>query len=116
MLCRKYCTSRLTVSAFSCITADVWLTDCAVASVARTEVVTSPMARVICWVSRAVTSVLRLISLVAAFCCRSEEHTSELQSLMRISYAVFCLIKKTENNTCNTQHILYRALNQTIKE
>src|SRR3546814_4080908 len=29
---------------------------------------------------------------------RSEEHTSELQSLMRISYAVFCLKKKTENN------------------
>src|SRR3546814_3165658 len=26
--------------------------------------------------------------------CRSEEHTSELQSLMRISYAVFCLKKK----------------------
>src|SRR3546814_2011043 len=32
---------------------------------------------------------------------RSEEHTSELQSLMRISYAVFCL-KKTTHNT--TQH------------
>src|SRR3546814_4994116 len=28
---------------------------------------------------------------------RSEEHTSELQSLMRISYAVFCLKKKTQN-------------------
>src|SRR3546814_2046292 len=28
---------------------------------------------------------------------RSEEHTSELQSLMRISYAVFCLKKKTSN-------------------
>src|SRR3546814_7900024 len=28
--------------------------------------------------------------------CRSEEHTSELQSLMRISYAVFCLKKKTK--------------------
>src|SRR3546814_1853083 len=27
--------------------------------------------------------------------CRSEEHTSELQSLMRTSYAVFCLKKKT---------------------
>src|SRR3546814_9546776 len=27
---------------------------------------------------------------------RSEEHTSELQSLMRISYAVFCLIQKTQ--------------------
>src|SRR3546814_5209782 len=29
---------------------------------------------------------------------RSEEHTSELQSLMRISYAVFCLKKKTHSN------------------
>src|SRR3546814_1740985 len=29
---------------------------------------------------------------------RSEEHTSELQSLMRISYAVFCLKKKINNN------------------
>src|SRR3546814_5627338 len=33
--------------------------------------------------------------------CRSEEHTSELQSLMRISYAVFCLKKK--KNTQQTQ-------------
>src|SRR3546814_4197922 len=33
---------------------------------------------------------------------RSEEHTSELQSLMRISYAVFCLKKKTKNTTTNT--------------
>src|SRR3546814_9388609 len=30
---------------------------------------------------------------------RSEEHTSELQSLMRISYSVFCLIKKKQNTT-----------------
>src|SRR3546814_2083048 len=30
---------------------------------------------------------------------RSEEHTSELQSLMRISYAVFCLKKKTNTTT-----------------
>src|SRR3546814_5456479 len=35
---------------------------------------------------------------VAAVHVRSEEHTSELQSLMRISYAVFCLKKKTNNN------------------
>src|SRR3546814_4609264 len=34
---------------------------------------------------------------------RSEEHTSELQSLMRISYAVFCLKKKNKNNTITTQ-------------
>src|SRR3546814_4000716 len=37
---------------------------------------------------------------------RSEEHTSELQSLMRISYAVFCLKKKKDykNNTIATQN------------
>src|SRR3546814_2230409 len=36
---------------------------------------------------------------------RSEEHTSELQSLMRISYAVFCLHKKKKNlTTHNIQH------------
>src|SRR3546814_4640596 len=45
---------------------------------------------------------------------RSEEHTSELQSLMRISYAVFCLKKKKKHNTishttssnCNQYHSL----------
>src|SRR3546814_1506035 len=35
---------------------------------------------------------------------RSEEHTSELQSLTRITYAVFCLKKKTQN-IINQQHI-----------
>src|SRR3546814_656044 len=35
---------------------------------------------------------------------RSEEHTSELQSLMRISYAVFCLKKKKHKNTTPTAH------------
>src|SRR3546814_5115825 len=36
---------------------------------------------------------------------RSEEHTSELQSLMRISYAVFCLKKKTTHITTNNTPI-----------
>src|SRR3546814_5830833 len=36
----------------------------------------------------------RIEGVVAALAKRSEEHTSELQSLMRISYAVFCLKKK----------------------
>src|SRR3546814_7098428 len=36
---------------------------------------------------------------------RSEEHTSELQSLMRISYAVFCLKKKTNNNNTPRPYI-----------
>src|SRR3546814_10900226 len=37
---------------------------------------------------------------------RSEEHTSELQSLMRISYAVFCLKKKTQRKTTTQQRPL----------
>src|SRR3546814_1505293 len=36
------------------------------------------------------------LTLYGGDCFRSEEHTSELQSLMRISYAVFCLKKKTK--------------------
>src|SRR3546814_4781324 len=36
--------------------------------------------------------------------CRSEEHTSELQSLMRISYAVFCLKKKKPHHTHRYSH------------
>src|SRR3546814_5226121 len=40
---------------------------------------------------------------MAPTAARSEEHTSELQSLMRISYAVFCLKKKTKNNKSELQ-------------
>src|SRR3546814_4524889 len=46
---------------------------------------------------------------------RSEEHTSELQSLMRISYAVFCLKKKKKSNN-KQQHTInindYRHVNR----
>src|SRR3546814_10882251 len=38
---------------------------------------------------------------------RSEEHTSELQSLMRISYAVFCLKKKTKTQTHTHNRIIH---------
>src|SRR3546814_2370421 len=41
------------------------------------------------------------IALKLAAIGRSEEHTSELQSLMRISYAVFCLKKKNKNTIKN---------------
>src|SRR3546814_6227082 len=42
---------------------------------------------------------------------RSEEHTSELQSLMRISYAVFCLKKKIhQHTTYNTQNLTHIKL------
>src|SRR3546814_6565734 len=40
---------------------------------------------------------LAVAAVTATECSRSEEHTSELQSLMRISYAVFCLKKKNTN-------------------
>src|SRR3546814_4433663 len=41
------------------------------------------------------TSLTHVIAMtLSVILCRSEEHTSELQSLMRISYAVFCLKKK----------------------
>src|SRR3546814_964942 len=49
---------------------------------------------------RAVDQVARLRAVVVII-FRSEEHTSELQSLMRISYAVFCLKKKKTTTTSN---------------
>src|SRR3546814_1186887 len=46
---------------------------------------------------------------ISARSARSEEHTSELQSLMRISYAVFCLKKKTTMNLqLETHHMRSR--------
>src|SRR3546814_2590442 len=45
---------------------------------------------------------------------RSEEHTSELQSLMRISYAVFCLKKKNTNtNSRQTQRVYNKQYTMT---
>src|SRR3546814_4013235 len=44
---------------------------------------------------------------------RSEEHTSELQSLMRISYAVFCLKKKSKHLETHKNHIYYNECLET---
>src|SRR3546814_9375762 len=52
---------------------------------------------------RALSGSLRHLTLRLIRTPRSEEHTSELQSLMRISYAVFCLKKNTY--TTRTQHM-----------
>src|SRR3546814_2929344 len=46
----------------------------------------------------------RAIRSALATSMRSEEHTSELQSLMRISYAVFCLKKKTKKHKHEEQN------------
>src|SRR3546814_5873561 len=42
---------------------------------------------------------------IAATLARSEEHTSEIQSLMRISYAVFCLKKKTQESNSHKSYM-----------
>src|SRR3546814_6376574 len=47
---------------------------------------------------------------------RSEEHTSELQSLMRISYAVFCLKKKKQKNHSQRQHNNTQHTKQTEQQ
>src|SRR3546814_8696220 len=54
---------------------------------------------------------IRLRKAAPSLCMRSEEHTSELQSLMRISYAVFCL-KKKKTQKYNPKTILQN--NKTI--
>src|SRR3546814_7443585 len=72
-------------------------TECAMPTAASCEE-TSSLARMdFTWV-RTVASETTLIAAI-----RSEEHTSELQSLMRISYAVFCLKKKNTNKKHNKQ-------------
>src|SRR3546814_6807203 len=72
----------------------------------------SALAMRFCWIEPNILSLFALAVLVAPATTapltalpvstnRSEEHTSELQSLMRISYAVFCLKKKKRKNTKN---------------
>src|SRR3546814_3091804 len=60
-----------------------------------------------------------LIILICATIIRSEEHTSELQSLIRISYAVFCLKKKTkkikQTIKIHKQTVIYSSTLQSTK-
>src|SRR3546814_2183837 len=60
---------------------------------------------------------LRMVNLGGGFPARrSEEHTSELQSLMRISYAVFCLKKKnTTDSRTQTDHNNHQTKQKTRK-
>src|SRR3546814_9576111 len=56
-------------------------------------------------ISRSICAPASCSTATAAAAARSEEHTSELQSLMRISYAVFCLKKKKTNiHKTTTEH------------
>src|SRR3546814_1773438 len=70
-------------------------------------------------ISHGSTISLQIVDLAAdSLRRRSEEHTSELQSLMRISYAVFCLKKKNniQTQTVYTHYILLIVCNNTIIE
>src|SRR3546814_589462 len=65
------------------------------------------------WVAHAITGEVTLeLRRGNDYSIRSEEHTSELQSLMRISYAVFCLKKKKKRN--NTTSDQSRASNRQV--
>src|SRR3546814_5794769 len=65
----------------------------------------------------AVTSLFVLVLALAAWLAdwRSEEHTSELQSLMRISYAVFCLKKKKITNKKSERTYMTPSRHQRIR-
>src|SRR3546814_8381655 len=54
--------------------------------------------------SNLISTELNMVSASTVDLLRSEEHTSELQSLMRISYAVFCLKKKNKNQKLIQKH------------
>src|SRR3546814_5964042 len=62
------------------------------------EYIEMPVDFMECWV----TSLWALDNIEVLMPNRSEEHTSELQSLMRISYAVFCFKKKKQKQIVNT--------------
>src|SRR3546814_9780198 len=78
------------------------LTDAHVAQLGFLEVGDDPRRRADQRQHRRAGRELRARLQVLARDTRSEEHTSELQSLMRISYAVFCLKKKKTNNNSTT--------------
>src|SRR3546814_17397857 len=62
------------------------------------SIATSPLAAM-CFEETITASTTLALGAIGIPLMRSEEHTSELQSLMRISYAVFCLKKKQNNNS-----------------
>src|SRR3546814_7355184 len=78
------------------------------AKVPASDTMTKPVCHTACQSVVATTSNIRQ--------GRSEEHTSELQSLMRISYAVFCLKKKNKKTTKTTRTVSQRHASNTNKE
>src|SRR3546814_5798632 len=73
--------------------------DGVVAVVVAVAVLVAAVVAVFVAALEALAEVVVVLVLRNVIAVRSEEHTSELQSLMRISYAVFCLKKKNKSNT-----------------
>src|SRR3546814_10754318 len=67
-----------------------------------------------CFMPRLMRWVSGLKRITCTCTCRSEEHTSELQSLMRISYAVFCLKKKS--TTFNERETYQKKTNKNTRK
>src|SRR3546814_4567846 len=79
--------------------------------IAAVRASTRPMSKTGSWSGWGPTTLSRTAGIVrslghALAGSRSEEHTSELQSLMRISYAVFCLKKKKHNKQSNAHRYI----------
>src|SRR3546814_3665108 len=64
------------------------------------------------WISGHAARVSFLAGMNRQALARSEEHTSELQSLMRISYAVFCLKKKNRTNNNETPNLKHHTISK----
>src|SRR3546814_9974895 len=82
----------------------LWLADCAARVLhiyEKTEASAAPREAIIA-ARRFARGEIDAAALATAWAARSEEHTSELQSLMRNSYAVFCLKKKKKTNYSTT--------------
>src|SRR3546814_7846197 len=89
---RARCVSWWRCSSRSCTASS---TDCTAASVSRPA---ENSDSVMCSCAFQLSMMMSLVGDGQAIATRSEEHTSELQSIMRISYAVFCLKKKKNRN------------------
>src|SRR3546814_3860181 len=82
--------------------ADSSLSDAEIAQISRVH--PSQVSRICRGSFRTISNnVVQICNVLEVPMQRSEEHTSELQSLMRISYAVFCLKKKNRHNNTNTK-------------
>src|SRR3546814_570721 len=113
--CRSFASSKRRLSSSALSKASLSASS---AVLSRTLIVRSRSAAWATAITRSFSSLRRRSASCArwateALSNRSEEHTSELQSLMRTSYAVFCLKKKKQINTIHKQYMVTILQKQT---